>query len=235
MYLSLHLNLIAIRASGRWRSWQIKWVTRDGATRVRTLNGDGDARRQADADASVGGRRICEMFSREKCAISVYLMPMHFECKRLANAISFQSRAGLPYHPVTPPGSQLSAPAPPGFPAKFTAHLLHCQITSQLLHLLITGSVAPKVVSTAPHPCGAAADWWVTHPEMFFHSAAPQTSGKSLDFAAKKAATQSVFCQPPDKLGLVEISTKTLQSSQSWGVTRNRSRHTFAKYAAHRG
>jgi len=74
-------------------------------------------------------------------------MPMHFECKRQANAISFQSRAELPSHPVTPPPNS-STSVPPL--AKFTAHLLHCHSTWQLLHR--DESVAPKVVSTAPHP-----------------------------------------------------------------------------------
>jgi len=170
--------------------------------------------------------------SREKCAISAYLMPMHFECKRQANAISFQSRAELPSHPVTPPPNS-STSVPPL--AKFTAHLLHCHSTWQLLHR--DESVAPKVVSTAPHPSIQRSRWLMGYSSgnVFSLSLAADkwqvASRKSLDLAAKKTATQSVFCQPPDKLGPVEISTKILQR-RGPGTALH---FPMRKYVAHQG
>lgn len=96
-------------------------------------------------------------FPREKCAISVYLMPMHLAMRRRRrrqHAISFQSHA--PTRLLCPFSSCFHCCCHILLLPLFTAHLLRHKLLllqlkitlQQLLHLLMT-TLAPKVVSTA--------------------------------------------------------------------------------------
>lgn len=130
-----------------------------------------------------------------------YLMPMHIECKRQANTISFQSRSDLPSHPVT----------------SLSPICKYCSCGSLVALLNRLASVSshqvpptPKLVWTASHSTSAPADWWVTHPKCFFSQPSPSQVASSIDFAASETAAQSVFCQLADKLGSVNICTMVL-------------------------
>lgn len=113
----------------------------------------------------------CDTFPREKCAISVYLMPMHFECA--ANTPSVFNHALN----CNAPSSLLSVP--PASCSHVACHdlLRTCCAATTATRWRLNVAPAENHFATfaSSHDAGPQsgvnssrrADWWVTHPEMF--------------------------------------------------------------------
>lgn len=167
---------------------------------------------------------IREMFSREKCTISVYLMPMHFECKRQANAISFQSRTGLPSHPVLSsiPVSSHIQPLPPPNPPP--SGEIYCALVALLNHLATFASPPswwvpwpPKWCQQLPiYPplarwlmgCSSGNVFSLSQPHRRLEVAGGMGQERGQKGSHSKARQQTVFCQLLTNWGLLQFPQK---------------------------